>query len=165
VAASAGLVMVFLHVQFGLPTPSNRINWTLGLVFLCCLSLGMAFTENLDRIQTRLIWLSITLNMLAIFFSGTRSAYLIFPWGLIIGLYLIWKQKLFLKNFSLLRITLYALCIATILYFFNQLSEHKTTPIQRIQVATEEIKLVLTPSPEHMNGRETSVGARIVWVL
>jgi hypothetical protein len=134
VAAAAGLSMVFLHVQFDVPTPSNRINWTLALAFLCCLSLGLAFTKNIDRIQTRWIWLAITLHLVAIFLSGTRAAYLIFPWVMGVGAYLLWKHPRVWSKAPVRNLSLIALGLACGVFLGMQFSDHPNLRMYSVSV-------------------------------
>lgn len=165
VAAAAGLTMVFLHVQFDLPTPSNRINWTLGLAFMCCLLLGLSFTEDLSRRQNIWIWVGIALHLVAIFLSGTRAAYFLFPWVLGVGAYLLWKHPRVWAQAPVRNLSLIALGLGCGLYLGMQLSDQPTSPFQRIHKGIEEIQLMLNPSIGQVSASETSMGARLgLWL-
>jgi O-antigen ligase len=165
VAAGAGLAMVFLHVQFDLPTPSNRINWTLGLAFMCCLLLGLSFTEDLSRRQNIWIWVGIALHLVAIFLSGTRAAYFVFPWVLGVGSYLLWKHPRVWSKAPVRNLSLIALGLGCGFYLGMQLSDHPMSPFQRINKGIEEVQLLLNPSIGQVSASETSMGARIgLWM-
>ncbi len=161
VAAIMGLAVVFLHVQFNLPTPSNRINWTLSLAFMCCLLLGLSFVDGLTRRQHMLIWLGVAINLLSIFLSGTRAAYFLFPWVLGVGGFLLWKNphlwsKAPVRNFSLI-----GLGLGLGVYLGMQLSDHPTSPIQRIHTGLYEIQMMLNPRYSQIIAGETSMGIRL----
>jgi O-antigen ligase len=160
-AATGGLMVVGLHVHLGMPTPSNRINWTLGLGFLCCALLGLTFKKDITLKQKLWSWIGIFIYLLAIFFSGVRGAYLIFPWAMIIGIYQLIKNK---NNFSQFnKLAIYTVIIISsifiVIFFYTLNSE--SSPVQRIFLAIHEFNMASASMNTQGMASETSIGARM----
>jgi O-antigen ligase len=159
--AISGLIVVFLHVQFDFPTPSNRINWAVGLAFMCCLLISLLFIKDLNKKQKKSIWIGMAIYLAAIFFSGVRGAYFIFPWVLFASILLILKNKNFKFKFKLKNLIISGLILLSILYIILLTSNHPASPIQRITVGIQEVRLMFTEARPQSVASETSMGIRI----
>jgi len=158
--AISGLAIVILHIEFGYPTPSNRINWAVGLSFMCCLLLGLVFDTKITSQQEKIIWTGVSLYLLAIFFSGVRGAYFIFPWSLFIFAFFLLRN--YKKKSKPLQIKIYsiALIIIIILSLLPSISSHPESPVQRILKGVNEVQLMIGGNSMQIAG-ETSMGIRI----
>jgi O-antigen ligase len=160
-AAISGLIVVFLHVQFDFPTPSNRINWAVGLAFMCCILTSLLFVKDLTKKQKITIWIGVGIYLVAIFFSGVRGAYFIFPWLLFVSILLIFKNRNLKFKLTLKNLFISALILFLFLYLIFLSSNHPTSPIQRITIGIQEVRLMFTEARPQSVASETSMGIRI----
>lgn len=160
-AAISGLIIVFLRVQFGLSTPSHHINWGVGLTFMCCLLISLLFHKDINKKPKKFIWIGVAIYLIAIFFSGVRGAYFIFPWVLFTSILLIFKNKDFDFKFTVKNsiIATFLLFLLSYLVFIS--SNHPISPFQRVIVGIQEVQSMFTDVRPQSVAGETSMGIRI----
>lgn len=157
----AAVFVSYLHVNHGIETPSNRINWSGGLVMLSWCLLPVAASKGAALHQRWVAIISILLLWVAVLMTGARGAYLSFPWLLIIVVILIFYQssgrQVILRNVAFGFIGLLS-CFYLLHYLAPQAIE---IPRERIVLAKEEAKQALVATEDGSRFIDTSVGTRI----
>ena len=87
-ASCVALFVAYRHAYHDIDTPSNRINWSGGLVMLTCVMLPMLRSRSLPDWQRWVVGLGVVAYMVSVLLIGARGAYLAMSWLLIAGPFL-----------------------------------------------------------------------------
>lgn len=159
-ASISAIAVSYMHAQYDWATPSNRINWAGGLAMLSCVLLPVTASKT---IALRWRWCAfggIVVFISAILMSGSRGAYLAFPWVLICGLIVL---RGYLNNgcsaaVVYRAVALVAVCSSLIFFLAPKIIE---VPQERISIAVSEVRAVFSDVETPDNAVDTSIGARI----
>lgn len=161
VAACVGFTFSYLHVNYEVDTPSNRINWAGGQVMLSWVLLSAAASSDLSKRSRWIAGIGFVVFWAAVLLSGARSAYLSLPWVLAAGAMLVLsKTGPAVRGRGLLLAALGAAALAVLLSLLSP--KIVQVPISRISVAVEQAQSALGwgehPGEKDVN---TPVGARL----
>ncbi len=160
VASLVGMSVSYLHVNFDVDTPSNRINWAGGQVMLSWVLLSVALDRDNTLKMRRLALAGFACFWLAVLMSGARSAYLSIPWTLVVLTVLLltrvpagqrWKWV----SSVVLGVPLLVAAVATVVPSVVEV------PVSRVEIAVEEAKAAMADKGDPSRNVDTPVGARI----
>jgi hypothetical protein len=146
-----GWMLVFGSVL----APTNQIPWGASMSLLVCVVLALTMSASSQRLPVRLFYASgVVVGVCAVLLSQARGSYGIVFW---VGGVVLWHYASSGIKWRALaiRVLVGAVAITLLTQLFPQLV---SVPIQRIQLAAEEISALDHSKSESIN---TSVGARI----
>lgn len=159
-ASVVAFVVSYLHANYEVPTPSNRINWAGGLAMLACVLMSFAARPYLKRAWVRLLGAGVFIYMFAVLMSGARGAYMPLLWIAAVGLYLLIRRIDWTKScrwfYRGLVLNLFAavLLVACVPKLFD-------VPKERVMLGLDEAKAVLMEPGFSTEAVDTSIGTRI----
>ena len=160
-ASGVALFVAYRHAYHDIDTPSNRINWSGGLVMLTCVMLPLLRSRWLPDWQRWAVGLGVVAYMVSVLLIGARGAYLAMSWLLIAGpvwfIGGLWRDGGISKAVRNTSLALLAVLVAVPLFLPKVLE----VPIERVSQGVSELRAMVMHEEVDPSAIDTSVGTRL----
>lgn len=159
IASVVALFVAYRLAYYDVETPSNRINWSGGLVMLSCVMLPLLRVDQLADRQKWAVGLGLIAYILAVLLIGARGAYLALPWVLFGGLLLLGGRMWRVVSTTKTGMRLAMLVVVTMVVVPVFLPKALEVPVERVKLGLSQLHAVASHDSNNA-AIDTSVGVR-----
>ncbi|QCB46397.1 O-antigen ligase family protein [Hydrogenophaga sp. PAMC20947] len=161
IASGVALIVAYRLAYHDVETPSNRINWSGGLVMLTCAILPMLKDDLLAGRQKWAVGVGAVAYVLAVLLIGARGAYLALPWVFFGGVVLLggsmWRSIGATRSRRYAALVLVGM-LAIVPIFLPKVLE---VPVERVTQGVSELQAMVSREAVDSSAIDTSVGTRL----
>lgn len=161
IASGVALFVAYRLAYHDIDTPSNRINWSGGLVMLTCVMLPMLKAELLTVRQKWAVAAGVVAYILAVLLIGARGAYLAMPWVFGGGAMLLaggmWRSISATKSGRYTTAVLVGMLVIVPVFLPKVLD----VPAERVMQGVSEVRAMVHRDQVDPSAIDTSVGTRL----